>query len=163
MEGMSGVQIGPGATVLTRMPFSTTETLITDITNEEKAPASLVLDAPFGFASVLLFVEVHDCAIGLFLGEEDCHGTADAAVSTGEERYPALKLARTPVCAFFGCRLGNHLRFPAGLPLLLLRRLLEDHSVAPRWREKGTEWRFGTSGGANEMPPERQSGSVYCR
>jgi hypothetical protein len=83
-----------------------------------------------------MVVEVDDRNVGALLGEADRDRAADPAVATGDQRGPALELARGPVVAHLRARLGHHLRAPTWLTALLLsgvvRRLSFRHGEPSR-------------------------------
>jgi hypothetical protein len=89
--------------------------------HSDEAPA-LSFDEPFGFASVLMFVQIDDGHIRAFLREENRDRSADSAIPAGDQRDFVPQLSAADVIAGPGFRPGAHFVFAAGLPFLMLRR-----------------------------------------
>src|SRR5690606_31496404 len=70
-----------------------------------------------------LFFEVTDRHVCTFAREVQRDGTPDAAVATGNHGHLAVEPPAAPVAWPDALWRGCHLRLPAGLMVLLLRRL----------------------------------------
>ena len=70
VEGMSGVQIRPGASALTRIPADSalqgfaTDVFAADIAADCDAPPLFLFDHFLGFFGVAMFVQIHDSDVG---------------------------------------------------------------------------------------------------
>src|SRR5437763_63252 len=115
---MSGVQIGPGATALTRI-FLSTSWCARERVKETMAP--LGFEEPRGLARIAVFGEVDDGHIGAFAGEEDSHAAADATIPAGDERHFALEFSTAAIIAAGDARARRHLGLKTGRGLVLGR------------------------------------------
>jgi hypothetical protein len=96
--------------------------LILDVAGHSHGFLSRVPDPTSGLFGVLFLIQIADQYVGSFTGVRDCDGTADAAVSAGDQRSPALLTPVSLVRVLAVVRLILHFRFAAGH---LLGRLVE--------------------------------------
>jgi len=82
----------------------TTEVGMTEIPGNGDATAADAFYTLPGIFDILMLVQIDDCHIGTFFGNENAHRSADAAVSPGDESYLAQELALSPVAFVFRFR-----------------------------------------------------------
>ena len=84
------------------------ERLIADVTSDEHAPATLLLDQSLRLFRVVVLVQVDDADIGTFFRERDRHGAPDATVAAGDERDLSAELPAAALLRVVALRARPH-------------------------------------------------------
>src|SRR5688572_16797276 len=98
------------------------ERLVTDVTRDEQAPATLLLHETLCLLRVIVLVQVDDADIGALFGERDRDRAPDAAVATRDQRDLTAQLPAAALFRVVALGTWPHDRLAAGLTSLGLTR-----------------------------------------
>jgi hypothetical protein len=99
-----------------------TKLLATNVAGEQQAFAPFSFDQPLRFPGIPVLVEINDGDVRTFLRQKNCNGTANSAVTAGDQRDFTPQFLAANIFAGTGARLRPHFVLTTRLPSLVLRR-----------------------------------------
>jgi hypothetical protein len=109
----------PGHRAPNRLPA---ERLAAQVARDPKRAHSALLDQPHGLPRVSVLVQIDERDVRPFLGEGECHGPANAAIASGDERDRTAELPGSLCGGIRRARPRRHPRLDARLVSLALGR-----------------------------------------